>query len=132
MHRTPQYSHSHFPATDEAASRSTGSSFFTSAGIPDAEEGARLLDEFTALGMYHNTFKPGTVKQVDAVLAIADKAPQHTVFLHLEGGKAGGHPRGKAVTAAIGLQSRGLWRCCRIASARHQVSALVSLSGNGE
>ncbi len=62
-----------------------------SAGIPDVDEGVRLLDEFADLGMRLNAFKPGTAKQVDQVLAIADAAPHHAVFLHLEGGKAGGH-----------------------------------------
>ncbi|MCO4761193.1 MAG: DUF1729 domain-containing protein [Myxococcales bacterium] len=62
-----------------------------SAGIPSADEGAMLLGEWAALGMHLNVFKPGTVRQVDQVLAIADAAPAHTVFMHLEGGKAGGH-----------------------------------------
>ena len=62
-----------------------------SAGIPDKDEAVALLDEFAALGMYLNAFKPGTVQQIDAVLAIAKAARHHTIFMHLEGGKAGGH-----------------------------------------
>ncbi|MEO1272121.1 MAG: fatty acid synthase subunit beta domain-containing protein, partial [Myxococcota bacterium] len=42
-------------------------------------------------GMWLNAFKPGTVAQVRRVVAIAQAAPQHTIFVHLEGGKAGGH-----------------------------------------
>ncbi|HEY3141569.1 MAG TPA: fatty acid synthase subunit beta domain-containing protein, partial [Acidimicrobiales bacterium] len=62
-----------------------------SAGVPEVEEAVRLLDRLVAVGLIHNSFKPGTVQQVRQVLAIADAAPHHTVFVHLEGGKAGGH-----------------------------------------
>lgn len=62
-----------------------------SAGIPPTDEAVALLDELAALGMWCNAFKPGTVAQVEQVLAIADAAPQHTLFVHLEGGTAGGH-----------------------------------------
>ena len=62
-----------------------------SAGIPDVDEAVALLDGFASVGMRLNAFKPGTAAQVDRVLAIADAAPQHDVFVHLEGGKAGGH-----------------------------------------
>lgn len=62
-----------------------------SAGIPPLDEAVALLDELAELGMWCNAFKPGTVEQVAQVLAIADAAPDHTVFVHLEGGTAGGH-----------------------------------------
>jgi enoyl reductase-like protein/3-oxoacyl-ACP reductase-like protein/3-oxoacyl-(acyl-carrier-protein) synthase/acyl dehydratase len=62
-----------------------------SAGIPEADEAVALLDRLRAAGLVHNAFKPGTVEQVRQVLAIADAAPRHTVFVHVEGGKAGGH-----------------------------------------
>jgi fatty acid synthase len=62
-----------------------------SAGIPPLDEAVALLDELAELGMWCNAFKPGTVEQVAQVLAIADAAPEHTVFVHLEGGTAGGH-----------------------------------------
>lgn len=62
-----------------------------SAGIPETADAVRLLDELVADGMWLNAFKPGTNAQIDQVLAIADAAPRHTIFMHLEGGKAGGH-----------------------------------------
>ncbi len=62
-----------------------------SAGVPEVDEGVALLDRLAALGMRENAFKPGTAEQVRKVLAIADAARRHTVFLHLEGGRAGGH-----------------------------------------
>ena len=62
-----------------------------SAGVPPVDEGAALLEELNAAGLWLNAFKPGTVAQIDAVIAIAEAAPQHQVFVHVEGGKAGGH-----------------------------------------
>ena len=62
-----------------------------SAGIPDVEEATQLLRELQRLGAWHNAFKPGTVAQVNQVIAIAEAVPDLTVFMHLEGGKAGGH-----------------------------------------
>ncbi|MDP2712617.1 MAG: DUF1729 domain-containing protein, partial [Solirubrobacteraceae bacterium] len=62
-----------------------------SAGVPDVEDAIALLDELAAAGLQLNAFKPGTVEQVRQVLAIADAAPQHTVAVHLEGGRGGGH-----------------------------------------
>jgi fatty acid synthase len=62
-----------------------------SAGIPDVEDALALLDELVAAGLHLNAFKPGTVEQVRQVLAIADAAPQHTIAVHVEGGRGGGH-----------------------------------------
>ena len=62
-----------------------------SAGIPDVEEAIALLDALSAAGLHLNAFKPGTVAQVRNVLAIADAAPQHTIAVHVEGGRGGGH-----------------------------------------
>ena len=62
-----------------------------SAGLPETSEAVKILDEFASLGMWLNAFKPGTVAQVKRVVEIAKAAPQHTIFVHLEGGKAGGH-----------------------------------------
>ncbi len=62
-----------------------------SAGIPALEDAVRLLDELAALGMRVNAFKPGTKAQIEEVVRIAAAAPQHTIFVHVEGGKAGGH-----------------------------------------
>ena len=61
-----------------------------SAGIPDKAEALALLDELAAAGIWLNAFKPGTVAQVQEVLAIAADTP-HTLWIHLEGGAAGGH-----------------------------------------
>ena len=44
-----------------------------------------------ATGCALNAFKPGTAEQVRQLLAIADAAPHHTIAVHLEGGRAGGH-----------------------------------------
>jgi len=62
-----------------------------SAGIPDVDEAVDWLDRFAEAGLWLNAFKPGTVDQIRQVLKIADAAPQHTVFVHVEGGTAGGH-----------------------------------------
>ncbi|MCB9547774.1 MAG: DUF1729 domain-containing protein [Myxococcales bacterium] len=62
-----------------------------SAGIPPVDEAVALLDALVAAGARVNAFKPGTVAQVEQVLRIAAAAPHHTLFVHLEGGKAGGH-----------------------------------------
>ncbi|MCB9641763.1 MAG: DUF1729 domain-containing protein [Myxococcales bacterium] len=62
-----------------------------SAGMPDVQEAAALLDEFAGLGLWLNAFKPGTLAQIKHVVKIAEAAPHHTIFVHLEGGKAGGH-----------------------------------------
>jgi enoyl reductase-like protein/3-oxoacyl-ACP reductase-like protein/acyl dehydratase len=62
-----------------------------SAGMPAPDDAARLLDELAALGIWHNAFKPGTLDQIQHVARIARAAPQHTIFVHLEGGRAGGH-----------------------------------------
>jgi fatty acid synthase len=61
-----------------------------SAGIPDKPEAVAILDDLTAAGLWLNAFKPGTVAQVGEVLAIAAETP-HTLWIHLEGGAAGGH-----------------------------------------
>ncbi|MEM1350226.1 MAG: fatty acid synthase subunit beta domain-containing protein, partial [Myxococcota bacterium] len=62
-----------------------------SAGIPEVDEAVALLDQLASEGIWLNAFKPGTLAQVGSVLKIAQAAPQHTIFLHLEGGLAGGH-----------------------------------------
>lgn len=62
-----------------------------SAGIPELADAVALLDELAELGMWCNAFKPGTVEQIRRVIAIASAAPRHTVFVHVEGGTAGGH-----------------------------------------
>ena len=62
-----------------------------SAGVPDVDEAVALLDSLADAGLWQNGFKPGTVAQVEQVVRIGRAAPHHTIFVHLEGGKAGGH-----------------------------------------
>ncbi|EQA43810.1 beta-ketoacyl synthase [Leptospira broomii serovar Hurstbridge str. 5399] len=62
-----------------------------SAGIPEPDEAVRLLEEFSSLGIWLNSFKPGTVDQIQKVLRIADKVPHITFMMQIEGGAAGGH-----------------------------------------
>ncbi|HIW95402.1 MAG TPA: DUF1729 domain-containing protein [Candidatus Corynebacterium gallistercoris] len=61
-----------------------------SAGIPDLEEAPALVEEFRRAGFAYVAFKPGTVEQIRAVLAIAD-ALTCSVIMHVEDGHAGGH-----------------------------------------
>ena len=62
-----------------------------SAGVPEVDDAIALLDSLAAAGLALNAFKPGTVDQVRRVLAIADAAPHHTIAVHVEGGRGGGH-----------------------------------------
>ncbi len=61
-----------------------------SAGVPETDEAVELLDELDETGIWLNAFKPGDVAGVRKVLAIADRT-DHDVWIHLEGGLAGGH-----------------------------------------
>jgi fatty acid synthase len=61
------------------------------AGMPPLEEAVALLDELHAHGMHTNAVKPGNDRQVDEAIAIAKARPERPLFVHLEGGKAGGH-----------------------------------------
>ncbi|MFN8129309.1 MAG: DUF1729 domain-containing protein [Candidatus Nanopelagicales bacterium] len=61
-----------------------------SAGIPDTDAAVALLDELNDLGIWLNAFKPGSAAQVRSALDIADRT-EHLVWLHVEGGNAGGH-----------------------------------------
>lgn len=62
-----------------------------SAGIPETDEAVKLLGQLRETGLTLNAFKPGTLPQIEQVVRIAAAAPDHTIFLHLEGGRAGGH-----------------------------------------
>ncbi|MBW9214023.1 DUF1729 domain-containing protein [Mumia sp. zg.B53] len=62
-----------------------------SAGIPELPEAVALVDELREAGISYVVFKPGTVKQIREVLAIAREAAPTPVVVHVEGGKAGGH-----------------------------------------
>ena len=61
-----------------------------SAGIPETDEAVAIIEDLQASGIQHVVFKPGTVKQIRQVLAIA-KEVDTTVVAHVEGGVAGGH-----------------------------------------
>ena len=70
------------------------------AGIPELDEAVDLVTELREVGIEHVVFKPGTVRQIRDVLAIAkalatraaeagtDAVP---VIVQIEGGRAGGH-----------------------------------------
>ncbi|SKB08465.1 type I polyketide synthase [Aeromicrobium choanae] len=60
------------------------------AGIPELDDAVALVDELTEAGIEHVVFKPGTVRQIREVLAIAKKVDR-TVIVQVEGGRAGGH-----------------------------------------
>ena len=61
-----------------------------SAGIPDLEDAVGIIEDLHEVGITHVVFKPGTVKQIRQVLAIAREVDT-TVIAHIEGGVAGGH-----------------------------------------
>ena len=61
-----------------------------SAGIPELEDAVAIIEDLHDSGISHVVFKPGTVKQIRQVLAIAREVDT-TVVAHIEGGAAGGH-----------------------------------------
>ncbi|MEO7942392.1 MAG: fatty acid synthase subunit beta domain-containing protein, partial [Marmoricola sp.] len=61
-----------------------------SAGIPELEDAVAIIEDLHESGISHVVFKPGTVKQIKQVLAIAREVDT-TVIAHIEGGVAGGH-----------------------------------------
>lgn len=61
------------------------------AGVPELDEAVDLIAELRGLGIEHVVFKPGTVRQIRDVLAIAKAVPQTPVIVQIEGGRAGGH-----------------------------------------
>ncbi len=62
-----------------------------SAGVPEVDEAKEILAACRSLGLGLVSFKPGTAKQIRAVLDIAKAAPDFTLGVQIEGGKAGGH-----------------------------------------
>src|SRR3954447_17049537 len=64
-----------------------------SAGIPDLEDAVAIIEDLHEAGIAHVVFKPGTVKQIRQVVAIAKEVEtlDHKVIAHIEGGVAGGH-----------------------------------------
>ncbi len=61
------------------------------AGIPELEEAVALVSELRDADITHVVFKPGTVKQIRQVLAIAKQVAPTPIIVQIEGGKAGGH-----------------------------------------
>ena len=61
-----------------------------SAGIPETEDAVAMIEDLHDSGISHVVFKPGTVKQIRQVLAIAREV-ESPVIVHIEGGVAGGH-----------------------------------------
>ncbi len=61
-----------------------------SAGIPELEDAESIIEDLHEAGISHVVFKPGTVKQIRQVLAIA-RDVETPVIAHIEGGVAGGH-----------------------------------------
>ena len=61
-----------------------------SAGIPELEDAVAIMEDLHDSGISHVVFKPGTVKQIRQVLAIAREVDT-SVIAHIEGGVAGGH-----------------------------------------
>ena len=61
-----------------------------SAGIPELEDAVTIMEDLHEAGISHVVFKPGTVKQIRQVLAIAREVDT-SVIAHIEGGVAGGH-----------------------------------------
>ena len=61
------------------------------AGIPELDDAVALIEELREVGIEHVVFKPGTVKQIRQVIAIADAVAPLPLIIQIEGGKAGGH-----------------------------------------
>ncbi|MDO4761514.1 MAG: DUF1729 domain-containing protein [Corynebacterium sp.] len=62
-----------------------------SAGIPELEEASQLIADLHTDGFPFIAFKPGTVAQIESVLAIADAHPETDIVIQIEDGHAGGH-----------------------------------------
>ncbi|MET1062517.1 MAG: fatty acid synthase subunit beta domain-containing protein [Aeromicrobium sp.] len=61
------------------------------AGIPELDDAVALVEELREASISHVAFKPGTVKQIREVVAIAKAVAPTPVHVQIEGGKAGGH-----------------------------------------
>ncbi|MEV7395791.1 fatty acid synthase subunit beta domain-containing protein [Aeromicrobium sp. NPDC092404] len=61
------------------------------AGIPELDDAVALVEELRAAEITHVVFKPGTVKQIRQVLAIAKAVAPTPIIVQIEGGRAGGH-----------------------------------------
>ena len=61
-----------------------------SGGVPEKDEAVRLLQDLRNRGIWLNALKPGTDDQIQQCLEIAAEY-KHPLWLHIEGGAAGGH-----------------------------------------
>ncbi len=61
------------------------------AGIPELDDAVALVSELHDADITHVVFKPGTVKQIRQVVAIAKEVAPTPIIVQIEGGKAGGH-----------------------------------------
>ncbi len=61
------------------------------AGIPELDEAVELVAELREIGIEHVVFKPGTVRQIRDVIAIAKQVAPTPIIVQIEGGRAGGH-----------------------------------------
>ncbi|WP_456698395.1 fatty acid synthase subunit beta domain-containing protein [Aeromicrobium sp. P5_D10] len=61
------------------------------AGIPELDDAVALVEELHEASIAHVVFKPGTVKQIRQVIAIAKAVAPTPTIVQIEGGKAGGH-----------------------------------------
>lgn len=62
-----------------------------SAGVPDKKEALEILENLESSGLWLNSFKPGTHRQIAQVLDIASARPDRKIIMQIEGGAAGGH-----------------------------------------
>lgn len=61
------------------------------AGIPELDDAVALVEELRDAEITHVVFKPGTVKQIHQVVAIAKAVAPTPIIVQIEGGRAGGH-----------------------------------------
>ncbi|MEJ7635896.1 fatty acid synthase subunit beta domain-containing protein [Aeromicrobium sp.] len=61
------------------------------AGIPELDDAVALVEELREAEITHVVFKPGTVKQIRQVVAIAKAVAPTPIIVQIEGGRAGGH-----------------------------------------
>ncbi|MGA8852264.1 MAG: fatty acid synthase subunit beta domain-containing protein, partial [Aeromicrobium sp.] len=61
------------------------------AGIPELDEAVELVAGLREVGIEHVVFKPGTVRQIRDVIAIAKQVSPVPIIVQIEGGRAGGH-----------------------------------------
>ena len=62
-----------------------------SAGVPERDDAAALIQDLRAANLSYVVFKPGTLKQIRAVIDIARDCAPTPIIVQIEGGKAGGH-----------------------------------------